>query len=36
MAMFEANDPGAADKMREMLGPGHVDQLIRQAIHLAG
>jgi hypothetical protein len=34
MAMFEANDPGAADKMREMLGPGDVDQLIRQAIHL--
>jgi hypothetical protein len=34
MAMFEANDPDAADKMRQMFGPGQVDQQVRQAIHL--
>jgi hypothetical protein len=33
MAMFEAGDPGAGDKMRLMFGPGHVDEQIRQAIH---
>ena len=32
MAMFEANDPHAADKMRKMFGPSHADQQIRQAI----
>ena len=34
MAMFEANDPDATNKMREMFGPGQVDQQIRQAVHL--
>jgi hypothetical protein len=34
MAMFEAGDPGAGDKMRRMFGPGQVDEQIRQAIHL--
>jgi len=33
MAMFEANDPEAGDKMRKMFGPSHADQQIRQAIH---
>ena len=34
MAMCEANDPDAAKRMREMFGPGQVDQQVRQAIHL--
>jgi hypothetical protein len=34
MAMFEENNPDAAKKMRQMFGPGQVDQQIRQAIHL--
>jgi hypothetical protein len=34
MAMYEANDPDAGDKLRRMLGPGQLDEQIRQAIHL--
>jgi hypothetical protein len=32
MAAFSSDDPEAADKMRAMFGPGHVDQSVRQAI----
>ena len=32
MAMFEANDPEAGDKMRKMFSPSQVDEQIRQAI----
>jgi len=34
MAMLGPNDPNAANQMREMFGPGQVDQQIRQAIHM--
>lgn len=34
MAMFESNDPDAVNRMRDMFGPGQLDQQIRQAIHL--
>ncbi len=34
MAMFKADDPGTADKVRQMFGPGQVDEQIRQAIHM--
>ena len=34
MAMFDANDPDAAQQMRQVFGPGQVDEQIRQAIHL--
>jgi hypothetical protein len=30
--MYEPNGPDAAAKMRDMFGPGQVDQHIRQAI----
>jgi hypothetical protein len=33
MAMIQSNDPDAAKKMRQMFGPGQVDEQIRQAIH---
>ena len=26
-------DEGTADQMTELMGPGHIDQFIRQAIH---
>ncbi len=35
MAMFSMDDPNAKDKMRNfraMMGPGQVDQMVRQAI----
>jgi hypothetical protein len=34
MAMFgfDKDDPDAEEKMRDFMGPGHVDQAIRQAI----
>ncbi|HYV38564.1 MAG TPA: hypothetical protein VE988_22965 [Gemmataceae bacterium] len=32
MAVFDSNDKDAANKMRAMLGPGQIDQQIRQAI----
>ncbi len=35
MAIFPTNDPESRDRMRAMVGPGQVDQMIRQAIHLA-
>jgi hypothetical protein len=35
MAMFESNDPDAAKKMRQMFGPGQVDEMIRHAIHIS-
>ncbi len=34
MAIFDSNDPDAGKTMRQMFGPGQVDQQIRQAIHL--
>ena len=34
MAVFNSSDRKAADQMRQMMGPGQVDQMIRQAIHL--
>jgi|tagenome__1003787_1003787.scaffolds.fasta_scaffold15512412_1 hypothetical protein len=34
MAAFDANDPDAARRMRELFGPGQLDQLIRQAIQM--
>jgi hypothetical protein len=34
MAMFDANDPDAAKSMRQMFGPGQVDEQIRQTIHV--
>ncbi|MCA9214386.1 MAG: hypothetical protein KDB27_15045 [Planctomycetales bacterium] len=33
MAFFNGNDEDSADKMRDMLGPTQIDQLVRQAIH---
>jgi hypothetical protein len=33
MESFSPDDPGAADKFRNMFGPGQIDQQIRQAIH---
>jgi len=35
MALFPIEDPESGDRMRSLLGPGHVDQQIRQAIHIA-
>jgi len=32
MAAYSFDDPEAADKLRSMFGPQHVDQQIRQAI----
>ncbi len=34
MAMFDSSDPNAAGKMRDMFGPGQVDEMIRNAIHI--
>lgn len=34
MAAFDANDPDATRKMRELFGPGQLDQLIRQAFQV--
>jgi hypothetical protein len=34
MAVFKPDDPDAGDKMRQMFGPGQVDQHVRQAMHL--
>lgn len=34
MAVFKRDDPEAANKMRAMFGPGHVDQSVRQAIQM--
>jgi hypothetical protein len=35
MAIFQKDDPENRDRMRAMMGPGQVDQMIRQAVHLA-
>jgi hypothetical protein len=35
MAFFSGNDPENLDGMRSFMGPGHVDQQIRQAIQEA-
>jgi hypothetical protein len=35
MAVFPSDDPASADRMRSCMGPGHVDQQIRQAIQVA-
>jgi hypothetical protein len=35
MAFFPNDDPENRDRMRSFMGPGHVDQQIRQAIQLA-
>jgi hypothetical protein len=35
MAYFPSDDPEGADRMRSFMGPGHVDQQIRQAINFA-
>jgi hypothetical protein len=34
MAYFKADDAKSLKKMREMFGPGQVDQSVRQAIHI--
>ncbi len=34
MAFFAADDADKRDAMRSFMGPGHVDQQIRQAIQL--
>ena len=33
MAGVRGDDPEAAKKMRQMFGPDHADQMLRQAIH---
>jgi len=33
MAAFDPNDPDLAKKMGELLGPGQIDHVLRQAIH---
>ena len=35
MALFPNDDPESSDQMRSFMGPGGVDQQIRQAIQLA-
>src|SRR4051812_13128368 len=34
MAGFSSDDPEGPKKMRELLGPSHVDQSVRQAIQM--
>jgi hypothetical protein len=34
MAAFSNDDPDANDKMRNMFGPGQIDQSVRQAIQM--
>jgi hypothetical protein len=34
MAAFSSDDPETAKKVREMFGPGQVDQSVRQAIQM--
>lgn len=34
MAEFRSDDPEALKRMREMFGPGHVDQAVRNAIQM--
>ena len=35
MAFFPIDDPEGSDRVRSFMGPGQVDQQIRQAIHFA-
>jgi hypothetical protein len=35
MAFASSDDPNAVDRIRAFMGPGHVDQLIRQAVQAA-
>jgi hypothetical protein len=35
MAVFPSDDPKSVDRMRSFMGPGQVDQQIRQAIQFA-
>jgi hypothetical protein len=35
MAIYPADDPASRDRLRAFMGPGQVDQQIRQAIHFA-
>jgi hypothetical protein len=35
MACFPSDDPASADRLRSLMGPGQVDQAIRQAIQFA-
>jgi hypothetical protein len=35
MAFARMDDPEGMDRMREFMGPGQVDQMIRQAIQFA-
>ena len=35
MALFPNDDPKSSDRMRLLMGPGQVDQQIRQAIQFA-
>jgi hypothetical protein len=35
MAFTPIDDPEGMDRMREFMGPGMVDQMVRQAIQLA-
>jgi hypothetical protein len=35
MAFFPKDDPASVDRLRTMMGPGQVDQQIRQAIQFA-
>jgi hypothetical protein len=35
MAMFSTNDEESRDRLRSFMGPGQVDQAIRQAIQFA-
>ena len=35
MACFPTDDPESRDRIRSLLGPGQVDQQIRQAIQFA-
>jgi hypothetical protein len=34
-AVSNSNDPEVADKLRQMLGPGQVDEMFRQGLRLA-
>ena len=35
MAFFPNDDPEMPDRMRQLIGPGHVDEQIRQAVQFA-
>jgi hypothetical protein len=33
MAVFKNDDPEDMKRLRELMGPGHIDKSVRQAIH---